>query len=209
VKYQSRDADPDHSDIRVAAVLIFVILNLGVFFLRLVSVLRYGSLFPFDSVLPIYSVWRGIHNLQIYEWPFKSPFHLAPYNYLFYETYALFLRSVGATDARMVTWGHMFTPVFAVIGAVAQWKLVQYHLNLRGIRSLISLFFAVGLWFCTSIVRHWALCIRPDMGAIALVMVALYIVVRRPRFAFAYAGVLFYLAWSFKQTVVLALWLRF
>jgi hypothetical protein len=126
------------------------------------------------------------------------------YNYLFYGTYAFFLGLVGASGADIMTWGRMFTLVFPIMGAIAQWKLVQYHLNLRGLCSALSFFFAVGLWFCTSIVRHWALCIRPDMGAIALVMVALYIVVRRPRFAFAYAGVLFYLAWSFKQTVVLA-----
>jgi hypothetical protein len=42
------------------------------------------------------------------------------------------------------------------------------------------------------------------MAAVALAMVALCIVVRQPRFGFAYAGVLFYLAWSFKQSVVLA-----
>ena len=192
------------SDLRVAAVLIFAILNLAIFLLRVVSVWRYGALFPFDSHLAIYPVWKGVHRLSIYEWPLSYPFSLALYNYLFYETYAFFLRQVGVTGAGIMIWGRFLTPVFSVIGAIAQWKLVQYHLNLRGVRSVFSLFFAAGLWFCTSIVRHWALCIRPDMGAVALVMVALYIVVRRPRFGFAYAGVLFYLAWSFKQTVVLA-----
>jgi hypothetical protein len=54
-------------------------------------------------------------------------------------------------------------------------------------------------------VRGWALTIRPDMPAVALVMLALYLVVQRPRFAFAGAGVLFYLAWAFKQSVILAL----
>ncbi|MGB9408359.1 MAG: hypothetical protein WCA89_12535 [Terracidiphilus sp.] len=200
----SRDAGLEISDLRVAAVLVFVILNLAVFLLRLVSVWRYGALFPFDSVLPIYAVWKGVHHLQVYEWPLAYPFSLAPYNYLFYYTYVFFLRSVGATGAGIMTWGRLLTPVFVIVGAIAQWKLVQHHLNLRGAQSAFSLFFAVGLWSCTSIVRHWALCIRPDMGAIALVMVALYVVVRRPRFGFVYAGVLFYLAWSFKQSVVLA-----
>jgi hypothetical protein len=200
----SRDASPGISDIRVAAVLIFVILNIAVFFERLVSVLRYGALFPFDSVQPIYAVWKGVHHLQVYEWPLAYPFSLALYNYLFYYTYAIFLRTAGATGADIMTWGRMFTPVFAIVGAIAQWKLVQYHLNLRGAHSALSLLFALGLWFCTSIVRYWALSIRPDMAAIALVMVALYMVVRQPRFGFAYAGMLFYLAWSFKQSVVLA-----
>jgi hypothetical protein len=43
------------------------------------------------------------------------------------------------------------------------------------------------------------------MAAIALVMTALWVVIRQPRFGFAYAGVIFYLAWSFKQSEVLAL----
>jgi len=204
MKYLSKDTGLGISDLRVAAVLVFVILNLAVFLERLVSVLRYGALFPFDSVQPIYAVWKAVHHLPVYEWPLAYPYSLALYNYLFYYTYAIFLRAVGATGAGIMMWGRLFTFVFVIIGAIAQWKLVQYHLNLRGARSALSLIFALGLWFCTSIVRYWALSIRPDMGAIALVMVALYIVVRQPRFPFAYAGVLFYLAWSLKQTVVLA-----
>jgi cytochrome c oxidase subunit IV len=92
-----------------------------------------------------------------------------------------------------------------MMGAIAQWKLVQSHLKLRGACSALSLFFAVGLWYCASMVSFWAVSIRPDMAAVAVVMAALWIVVRQPRFAFAYAGVLFYLAWSFKQSVILAL----
>lgn len=205
MRYLSKDTGLGISDLRVAAVLIFVVLNLAVFFLRLVSVWRYGALFGPDSSLAIYPVWKAVHHVPVYEWPLAYPFSLALYNYLFYNTYAFFLRLVGASGAAIMMWGRLFTVLFPIVGAIAQWKLVQYHFSLRGIRSVFSLFFAMGLWFCTSIVRHWALCIRPDMGAIALVMAALYIVVRRPRFAFAYAGVLFYLAWSFKQTVVLAL----
>ena len=204
MRYLSRDTGLGISDLRVAAVLIFVVLNLAVFFVRSVIIWRYGALFPFDSVLPIYAVWKAVHHIPVYEWPLAYPFSLAPYNYLFYYSYAYFLRSVGAMGADIMTWGHVFTLVFPIIGAIAQWKLVRYYLNLRRLRSAFALLFAIGLWFCTSIIRYWALAMRPDMGAIALVMVALYITVRRPRFAFAYAGVLFYLAWSFKQSVVFA-----
>jgi hypothetical protein len=41
------------------------------------------------------------------------------------------------------------------------------------------------------------------MAAAALVMMALWVVVRQPRFCFAYAGLLLYLAWAFKQSAVL------
>lgn len=192
-------------DLRVAAVLIFAILNLAIFLLRAISIWRYGALFPFDSAQPIYAVWKGVHHLSIYEWPFTFPFSLALYNYLFYDTYAFILRLVGATGDGIMTWGRFITPAFALLGAIMQWKLVQHYLKLSGVRSLLSLVFALGLWSCTSIVRQWALSIRPDIGAIALVMAALYVVVRRPKLGFVYAGVLFYLAWSFKQTVVLTL----
>jgi hypothetical protein len=203
----SKDARLGISDLRVAAVLIFVILNLAVFLIRLISVWRYGALFPTTGGerLVIYPIWKAIHHLPIYDWPLQFPFALALYNYLFYSTYAFYLKLVGAWGADILIWGRLFTPVFAIIGALAQWKLVQSYLNLRGARSLLSLFFSLGLWFCASIVRQWALSIRPDMAAVALVMIALWVVVRQPRFAFAYAGVFFYLAWSFKQSVVLAL----
>lgn len=203
----SSEAGPGISDLRVAAVLLFVILNLAVFFIRLVSVWHYGALFPTSGGEPttIYAIWKGVHHLPIYEWPLAYPFSVTPYNYLFYATYSFFLRLVGASGAGIMTWGRLFTPVFAIVGAIAQWKLVQTHLNLRGSRSILSLIFAVGLWFCASIVRYWAITIRPDIPAIALVMIALWMIVRQPRFGFAYAGVFFYLAWSFKQSVVLSL----
>ena len=207
MKAQSIDSGCSISDLRVVAVLLFVILNLAVFLLRLVSVWHYGSFFPTTgSEAPmIYSVWKRMHNLPVYEAPFTYPFSLSLYNYLFYDTYAAFLKLFGIWDAEIMTRGRLFTSVFAIMGAIAQWKLVQNTLNLRGVRSVLSLVFALGLWICTSAIRTWPLTIRPDLGAVALVMVALWMVVRQQRFGFAYAGVFFYLAWSFKQSVVLAL----
>jgi len=194
-------------NLRIWAVLLFVVLNLAVFAVRLVSVLRYGALFPTSGGEPttIYSLWKGVHHLTIYDWPQAFPFSVAAYNYLFYAVYSFFLRLVGASDAGIMIWGRLLTPVFAVVGAIAQWKLVQAHLHLRGARSLLSLIFAVGLWFCASIVRYWALTMRPDIAAISMAMIALWLIVRQPRFGFAYAGVFFYLAWSFKQSVIFSL----
>lgn len=206
IKDSSNGTGLSVSDLRAAAVLIFVILNLSIFLLRVVSIWRYGSLFPTTGGerLVIYPIWKSIHHLPVYDWPFQFPFALALYNYLFYGTYALYLKLVGAGGADILLWGRLLTPVFALLGALAQWKLVQSYLNLRGFESYLSLLLSVGLWICTSMVRQWALSIRPDMAAVALVMIALWIVVRQRRFAFAYAGIFFYLAWSFKQSVVLA-----
>lgn len=204
---QSKDTGLGISDLRVAAVLVYVILNLAVFLVRMVIIRRYGALFPScgGEATTDYSVWTRVHGLPVYEWPFKYPFSFTSYNYLFYETYAFFLRLIGADGAETLTSGRLLTPLFAVVGALAQWKLVQSHLNLRGSRSFLSFFFALGLWFCASIVRYMAITVKPDMAAIAMVMVALCLVIEKLRFHFAVAGVLFYLAWSFKQSVVLSL----
>ena len=195
------------SRFRIAVVVLFAALNLAVFLLRAISVWRYGSMFSTGSgeFLMIYSVWKGMRHLPVYEWPFSFPFSISLYNYLFYETYIAFLRFIGAWDSGIQTWGRLFTSLFAVLGALAQWRLIQNQLNLRGARSLLSLLFALGLWLSTSMIRYWALTIRPDLAAVAMVMIALWMVLRPSRFSFALAGVFFYLAWAFKQSVVLAL----
>jgi hypothetical protein len=111
---------------------------------------------------------------------------------------------IRASDPEIMTWGRLLTPLFAILGAIAQWRLVKHLLKLRGALSSLSLVFALGLWFCASIARVWALTIHPDIPAAALVMIALCVIAWRPRFGFAYAGILFYLAWAFKESVVLA-----
>ena len=191
---------------RAAAVLAFFTLNLAVYIIRIVSVWRYGALFCSTAVeSPIIdSVWRCMHHRPIYTWPFAFPFSLSMYNYLFYYTYACVLKLVGAWDAAILTWGRQFTLLFALAGGLAQWRLVRSFLKLRGAASAFSLALSLGLWLCTSLVKYWALSIRPDMAAAALMMIALWVVVRQPRFCFAYAGLLLYLAWAFKQSVVLA-----
>jgi hypothetical protein len=192
---------------RAAAILAFFALNLIVYLIRIVSVWRFGSLFcPTAAESPmIDSVWRCMNHRTLYPWPFAAPFSLTLYNYLFYHAYAAVLGLIGAVDAGILTWGRQLTVVFALTGALAQWRLVRRLLALRGSASGLSLALAVGLWLCTSLIKYWALVIRPDMAAAALVMIALWVIARQPRFCFAYAGLLLYLAWAFKQSVVLTL----
>ncbi|MGD0293974.1 MAG: hypothetical protein ABSB30_08985 [Terracidiphilus sp.] len=216
MKELTSDSAWNLSRCRVAAVGAFFALNLAVYLVRILSVWRYGALFCSTAVESpmIDSVWRCMNHRPVYAWPFAFPFSLSLYNYLFYYVYAVVLRLMGAWDTGILTWGRQFTLLFALVGAVAQWRLVRSLLNLRGFASLFSLALAVGLWLCTSLVKYWALTIRPDMAAAALVMIALWVVVRQSRFCFAYAGLLLYLAWAFKQSTVLAfaglcLWLIF
>jgi len=190
---------------RAAVVLAFFVLNLAVYLIRIVSVWRYGALFCSTAVESpmIDSVWRCMNHRPVYTWPFAFPFPLSMYNYLFYYSYAGALRLAGLWDAGILTWGRQLTLLFAIAGGFAQWRLVRSFLKLRGAASAFSLSLSLGLWLCTSLVKYWALSIRPDMAAAALVMIALWVVVRQPRFCFAYAGLLLYFAWAFKQSVVL------
>jgi hypothetical protein len=202
-----RDPDRTLTRRRIAAILAFFALNLIVYLIRITSVWRYGSLFcPTAAESPmIDSVWRAMNHRTLYPWPFAPPFSLTLYNYLFYHFYAAVLGLIGAVNSGILTWGRQLTLLFALVGALAQWRLVRRLLSLRGAASGLSLAFALGLWLCTSLIKYWALVIRPDMAAAALVMIALWVVARQPRFCFAYAGLLFYLAWAFKQSVVLTL----
>jgi hypothetical protein len=201
----TRDSACSISRRRAWAVWAFFALNLAVYLIRIVSVWRYGTLFSPTAVESpmIDSVWRCMNHRPVYQSPFVYPFSLSLYNYLFYYAYAGALRLIGAWDAAILTWGRQFTLLFVLAGALAQWRLVRALLKLRGRASLLSLVLAVGLWLSTSLVKYWALSIRPDMAAAALVMMALWVVVRQPRFCFAYAGLLLYLAWAFKQSAVL------
>jgi len=199
-----RDPAPYLSRRRIAAILAFFALSLAVYLVRIASVWRYGALFCSSGVeFPmIDSVGRAMHHQAVYTSPFHFPFALSLYNYLFYFVYGAVLRLIGAWDAGIMTWGRQLTLLFALAGAWAQWRLVRGHLRLRGVASALSLCLALGLWLCTSLIKYWALTVRPDMAAAALVMIAVWVVVRQPRFAYAYAGILLYLAWAFKQSVI-------
>ena len=206
MKPLTRDPAWNLSRSRVAAVLAFFALNLAVYLIRIFSVWRFGALFCSTAVESpmIDSIWRCMNHRPVYAWPFAFPFSLSLYNYLFYYVYAGVLRLMGAVDAGILTWGRQITLLFALVGALAQWRLVRSLLTLRGLASALSFALAVGLWLCTSLVKYWALSIRPDMAAAAPVMIALWVVVRQPKYCYAYAALLLYLAWSFKQSVVLA-----
>ena len=190
---------------KALVVLMFAGLNVAVFLARAASVHRFGALFATSGgeSQVVYSIWKRMNHLPVYEFPLQWPFALSLYNFLFYDAYAAIFRWTGVSDAGMETTGRFLTSAFSILGALAQWGLVRFHLGLRGAKSLLSLAFALGLWLCTSLVQWSALTLRPDMAAVAFVMVGLYLIARKPRFGFAAAGLAFYLAWAFKQSIVL------
>jgi len=187
------------------AIWLFTLANLAVFLFRAISVLRYGSLFGTTGgeSLMAYSVWKEMRGRSVYEWPLADPFSLSLYNYGFYFVYASLFRLLDLWDVQMLTYGRMLTAGFAALGAVAQWNVVKATLDM-GRRKYLCLALCFGLWFGTSMVRWWALTIRPDIPALALVMVGLMCLVRMKGAAGAVgAAIFFYLAWTFKQSIIL------
>ncbi len=189
----------------IVAIFLFAGLNLAIFVLRAVSVVRYGSLFGTTGgeCLMIYSIWKKMHGHPVYEWPLRWPFSLSLYNYWFYYAYAEVFRLLGWWDAQILTLGRLLTAAFAAVGALAQWKLAQVKIASRA-HKYLCLALCFGLWFSTSVIRWWALTIRPDVPAIALATIALLCIGRiRGEKGVALAAVFFYLAWTFKQSVAL------
>src|SRR5947207_6914806 len=187
------------------AVVIFAGLNLAVFLLRTVSVIRYGSLFGTSGgeCLMVYSIWKKMQGYAIYEWPLTRPFSLSLYNYFFYYAYAEVFRILGWWDAQILTLGRMLSAVFAAIGALAQWQLVKSKISSLT-HKYLCLALCLGLWFGTSVTRWWALTIRPDVPAIALVAIALLCLGKvNGEKATVIAAFFFYLAWAFKQSIAL------
>ncbi len=193
------------SPLLTAAICLFTLANLAVFVYRDISILRYGSLFGTTGgeSLMVYSIWKNMNGRPVYEWPMAHPFSLSLYNYGFYFFYAVMFRLLDLWDAQILTYGRMLTASFAAIGALAQWLLVKARVEM-GRRKYLCLALCFGLWFGSSMTRWWTLSIRPDIPALALVMIGLLLLARLKTDAGALgAAVFFYLAWSFKQSTIL------
>ena len=193
------------SPLLTAAVCLFTLANLAVFVYRDISILRYGSLFGTTGgeSLMVYSIWKNMNGRPVYEWPMAHPFSLSLYNYGFYFFYAAMFRLLDLWDAQILTYGRMLTASFAAIGALAQWLVVKATVDM-GRRKYLCLALCFGLWFGSSMTRWWTLSIRPDIPALALVMIGLLLLARLKTDTGALgAAVFFYLAWSFKQSTIL------
>jgi|GEM_PF-2550534 len=189
-----------------------VALAAAVFAVRVVSLLSTYRLTITEGTegLQVYAVWRAIHGFALYEWPNRDHFTLTPYNFLFYRTYGALLQLAHVDGEGILLWGRVITLGFAVAGCLA------YAALLRGIlpaeakdrygRAWILLV-APLVWFGTNFAAWWPLSIRPDLPALCFVTVGLWATVAAARKGslalFAMASLAFWVAWAFKQSMVL------
>jgi hypothetical protein len=177
--------------------------------LRVASILRFSALVPAPIEGPgLYAIWKIQHGYPAYEWPTRPPFALALYNALFYHSYARALALLGITDAALPVGAKLLTLVLALGGAGAQYiatRALAIRLRLSPSRAPLWAI-ALLVWFGAGSVGRWAVYARPDVGAAALAMAALAVVVaglEKPgHLRLHVASVLFFLAWGFKQSTV-------
>jgi hypothetical protein len=180
-----------------------------VLIVRIVSVLRFSALVPSPIEGPgLYAIWKIQHGYALYEWPTRPFFGLTLYNFLFYETYARLLAILGVTSAAIPTGAKLLTLPFAIAGAIVQYAATRTSLRRFPIPNHRVLAAAVSflVWLGAGVVGRWALFARPDVAAVLIAMCALALALRsidKPPHALLHAlGVLFFLAWAFKQSTV-------
>lgn len=158
-----------------------------------------------DEQSSLLAVWRVAHGESPYQDRFVSPYALVSYNWLYYQVYGVFTalveRITGLPDAWLPTIGRLFTALGAAWSGFVAYVSFGKETAPR-IRAALALLVAFG-----PLIGFWALTVRPDVWALALEITALGLFLilfrSRPRVAVALAAVLFYAAWSFKQTAVI------
>ena len=200
-----------HADARkgVFGLFLFVLLGLSavIFFIRADSVIRVGELFTSTGTeeAPIYSVWKVVHHYPLYESPLSGYFGLGLYNWLFYVLYGSFIRALGCDGSSLVLAGRLLTVMFALLGCVGYQRVLAYitpQLTPAWTWTLSAL-----LWADAGEAGWWQLSIRPDFAALAVATWALWICLKayeqKRTTLILLSSLLFYTAWSFKQTTIL------
>jgi len=170
--------------------------------LRLGAVLDNGPANNTTSCEDI-SIWN-IHALTrgepAYVDCFSYPYRTSLFNWLFYRTYGAAAWLAGPAPAQLPTLLRLVTFAFVLLGlAASAWFLAQFAGGLGSAGGLLVGSIAVLTWF-GPVICWWPWTVRPDLPAIVLEFLA-FILVARGQAAgrLLAAGLLFFLAWSFKQ----------
>jgi hypothetical protein len=156
----------------------------------------------------LYAVWRSAHGQPIYTDTAKVPFAAAYFNWLFYRGYGPVLRPLLARrgDAALPYLGRLITLIGALIGGLVAVTLFT-AVGGRDAPALTAAAIVLGLMaFLGPLPGWWILSVRPDIWALALetagVATLLLLHRRLPWTMVVCSALLFYAAWSCKQTYV-------
>lgn len=157
-----------------------------------------------------FAVWKFIQHQAVYTDPHRIPFTVSYYNWAYYYCYGLitsaFLKLLHLDAIWIPTIGRFLSLAFTLItGAIfcmAARVFVKTGPLSRGLVAWVWYVIAA----CSPLAGFWTITVRPDIGALALEAAGLYVILRymmKPdQRLIVLAALLFYAAWSFKQSSV-------
>lgn len=170
----------------------------------------------------LYNIWKVAHGFPAYEWPQRENYLLSFYNLGFYHVYAWWTKLWRADGAAIVAHSRWLSAIFAVFGMWVQAHLLRRMvpgLGRAGVAAAWGL--ALLVWLGTGFNAWTPLSARPDIPAVAFALAGFAAALRareseRGDWWWLGSSLLFFAAWSFKQstvwiltgTVLLAWWTR-
>lgn len=154
----------------------------------------------------LYNIWKAAHGLPVYEWPQRDTYLLSFYNGGFYHGFAAWCRAWSADGAGLVVASRVLTTLFGFAGLTLQAVCVQKLAPSLPHARLWAWGLAFVTWFGTGFVAWMPFSARPDVPAVAFALAG-FLVAQRARTSgklrgWLGASLLFFLAWSCKQSVV-------
>ncbi|HMB70873.1 MAG TPA: hypothetical protein VKU85_16275, partial [bacterium] len=189
--------------------------DLVLFAMRLRSLLQDGTLAVTTGLEEpvILHVWLARMGLPVYE-PTDGAGSLPLYNWLFYASFGHVARLFEDGPESILRFGRLFNGLLAAAGAAVHFLLARRVLARCGLHLPAALIAAVVLpaWIGSGLIRWFALTVRPDAAAVLFASLGMLLyahgALREGRSsvpAILGAGVAFWAAWAFKQSVVLLL----
>ena len=190
-----------------------ILLSLVVFLTRGVNAWQAAAVAPGLAITSgyeeesIFAVWRAAHGQAMYADPTRLPFASSYFNWLFYASYAVPVKDAanGTDDTAFLRTSRLLTALGALLGTgclfwLLRQALPHWPLAAGGVATYV---------FFGPLIGWWAHTVRPDVWALALETTALVVLLltyrRRPFVAVLASCLLFYGAWSFKQTYFMGL----
>jgi hypothetical protein len=155
----------------------------------------------------MFALWRKVHGQEVYGDSSRLPYASAYFNWFFYAGYGPVIAQVVSRqgDSSIPRTGRGLTAVGALLGG-----FVLFHLLRKASpgQDLWAGALATTIAF-GPLVGWWAFTLRPDVWGMTAETMALALMLctyrQRPLTSTIASCLLFYLAWSFKQTFVLGL----
>jgi len=157
----------------------------------------------------LFVIWKYTQGMTIYSDRYQPPYNAVVYNWLFYESYGLFTKTVmtalSLRDAWLPTVARFWTLFAVATSAICAYlafaKISAAHHTARVLVAGFALLVAAG-----PLMGFWAFTVRPDVWAVAFeIAAAAWFIIKFPnrRWTAIFGAALFaYLAWSFKQSSV-------